>query len=82
MGEILSLFPSFPIINIPCIVNVEEVAVKECLYNASYPCDPIDMTFVDIAVDPVDEIQGTVSTQCKQVVCCNGLGFTSALKHE
>lgn len=68
--------------NVPCIVNVKEITVKESLNNASYPSNPIDMAFVDISVDPVDKIQGTVSTQCKQVVSCDCLGFTSALEHE
>jgi len=52
------------------------------LDTSSYNGDKVIESLKIVAVDPVDDVQGTVGTQCKQVVAGDGLCFTSLGNHK
>lgn len=58
-------------------IQVEEVAVKCCLYASSYNGNKVIESLKIVSVDPIDDVQSTVSTKCKQIVAGDGLSFTS-----
>ena len=49
-------------------IQVEEVAVECCLDASSNNGNKIIESLIVVAVDPVDDVQSTVSTQSKKVV--------------
>ena len=65
-----------------CDVQVEEVTVESCLYTASNNGNKVIKSFKVETVNPVDQVQGTVGTKCKQVVACDGFCLTSLGYHE
>lgn len=65
-----------------CNVQPEEVAVKCCLDASSYNGNKVVESLKIVAVDPVDDVQGTVGTKCKQVVAGNGLRFAGLGNHK
>lgn len=72
----------------PCIlvtfgdIEVEEIAVEDCLDQASNDGDEVKEALEVVAPDPVEEIECTVDTQCKQVVAGDGLRLTRLAHHE
>lgn len=65
-----------------CNVQVEEVAVKGCLDASSYNGNKVIESLKIVAVDPIDDVQSTVGTQCKQVVAGYGFSFASLGNHK
>lgn len=63
-------------------VEIEEIAVKDCLDDACNDGDHVEEAFEVEAPDPVEEIQGTIEAQEEQVVGGDGLCFPSLTDHE
>ena len=63
-------------------IQVEEVAVKRCLYASSYNGNKVIESLKIVSVDPIDDVQSTVGTKCKQIVAGDGLSFTSLWYHK
>jgi len=63
-------------------IQIEEVAVENCLNAASNDGNEVEEAFHVVAIDPVENVQCTIDAECKQVVACNGLRFTSLAYHE
>lgn len=72
----------------PCIpgtfgdIEVEEITVEDCLDQASNDGDEVKEALEVVAPDPVEEIECTVDTQCKQVMAGDGLRLTRLAHHE
>lgn len=66
------------------VVDIEKVAVENCLNNASNNRDPVHLVvgLHCVSVDPVGDVQGTVDAERKEVVGRDGLSLTGALQHE
>ena len=64
----------------PVHVNVKEIGIKACLYNARDDGNPFDVAFDSKSVDPVENVQATVGTQRSKIVRCNCLGFSCPLQ--
>ena len=65
-----------------CYVQVEEVAVQNCLDTASYYSDQIKESLEVEPVDPVEDVQCTVGAQGKQIVTGDGLSLACLADHE
>lgn len=65
-----------------CVVDPEEVRVQDRLYDAGHDRDRVEMSLCEISIDPIGNVQGSVNAQSKQVMCCDGFGFTSSLEHK
>ena len=63
-------------------VQVEEIAIQNCLYTASYNSNKVKETLKVVAIHPVENVQCSVWTQCKQVMTGNGLCFSCLADHE
>lgn len=63
-------------------VEVEEIAVEDCLDQASNNGDEVKKALKVVAPDPVEKIERTVDTQCEQVVAGDGLRLTRLAHHE
>lgn len=63
-------------------IEVEEIAVEDCLDQASNDGDEVKKALEVVAPDPIEEIECTVDTQCKQVMAGDGLRLTRLAHHE
>lgn len=63
-------------------IEVEEIAVEDCLDQASNDGDEVKEALEVVAPDPIEEIECTVDTQCKQVMAGDGLRLTRLAHHE
>lgn len=67
-----------------CPVNVEEIGVQDGLNDTCNDCDRvIELGDIeDVAVDPIGDVQCSVSPKRKEVVCRDRFSFSSPLQHE
>ena len=63
-------------------IQVEEVAVKCCLYTSSYDGNKVIESLKIVSIDPIDNVQSTVGTKGKQIVAGDGLSFASLRYHK
>ena len=63
-------------------IKVEEVTVEDGLHHAGHNGDHVEETLEVKAPDPVEEVQGPVETQEKQVVGGDGLRLARLTDHE
>jgi len=63
-------------------IQVEEVAVEDGLHTTRHNSDQVEESGVVVSVDPVEDVEGTVRSQCEQVVRGDGLRFTRLRDHE
>lgn len=49
-------------------IEVEEVAIQDSLNDTSYDSNPVLEVLAVIAVNPVEDVQGTVRAQSKQIM--------------
>lgn len=65
-----------------CYVQVEEIAVQDCLNTACYNRDQVEEAFKIESVDPVEDVERTIGAQSEQVVAGDGLGLARLANHE
>jgi len=65
-----------------CDIEIEEVAVEDSLNTASHDRDGIVGSFVDVSVDPVDDVEGAVGSQSEQIVRRYRFSFPGFRHHE
>ena len=65
-----------------CNVQVEEVAVEDCLHTAGNDSDQVEEAFKVVAVDPVNDVESTVGAQREQIVAGDGFGLAGLANHE
>ncbi len=63
-------------------VEVEEVGIEQRLYDTSDDSNGIKVAIVVIAVDPVDQIHGSVQTKRKQIVARDVFSLPGLAHHE
>lgn len=63
-------------------VEVEEIAVQDCLDQAGHNGDEVEEALEVIAPDPIKEIERAVDAQRKQVVAGDGLCLACLAHHE
>lgn len=63
-------------------IQVEEITVQYGLHNPSYNCNQVKEALEVVSVDPVQEVQGPVGAEGKQVVAGDGLGLARLTDHE
>lgn len=63
-------------------VEVEEIAVQDCLDQAGHNGDEVEEALEVIAPDPVKKIKRAVDAQRKQVVAGDGLCLACLAHHE
>lgn len=71
--------------NVLCVVNVEEVGVKNCLDDACEHCDRLEMVpgqVREVSPYPVENVQSPINTERKQIVRCDCLSLACTLQHE
>ena len=64
------------------VVNVEEVGVEDSLDEACNHGNGIKVALGKVAVYPVEDVQGAVDAQGKEIMGGDSLRFTSPLEHE
>jgi len=64
------------------VVDVEEIGVQNGLNKTCDDRDGLKVALCGIAIDPVGNVQGSVSTQGKEVVGGDGLCLACSLQHE
>lgn len=66
------------------VINVKEVAVENSLNDSGNNGDPIKFIrgLHEVSIDPVRNIQSSVASKSEEVVCGNGFGLASPLKHK
>jgi len=57
-------------------VKIEEITIKNRLYNASKDSDEVVVGFVHVTVDPVENVEASISPKSKQVVTRDCFSFT------
>lgn len=65
-----------------CYIQIEEITVEDGLNNASNNGNHIEEALKVEPPYPVDEVQRSVESQEKQVVCRDGLSFASLTDHK
>lgn len=65
-----------------CYIQIEEITVEDGLHNPSNNGDHVKEALKVEPPYPVDEVQRSVESQEKQVVCSDGLSFTSLTDHK
>ena len=63
-------------------VQVEEIAVQDCLDTASHDGDHVVEGFGVVAVDPVENVEAAVGAEGKEVVAGDALSLPSLGHHE
>jgi len=63
-------------------VEIEEVAVEDGLHAPGHDSNDVVEAFHVVSVDPVENVEGPVGSQCKQVVACDRLGLSGLAHHE
>lgn len=63
-------------------IEIEEVDIEDGLHSTSHNGDNLVGILVDVTVDPIEDIKTSIAAQGKEVVRCNGLGFTGFGDHE
>jgi len=63
-------------------VKVEEVAVEDGLNAAGHNGNYVVEAFCIVSVDPVDDVECPVGSECEQVVGGDGLGLARLGDHE
>lgn len=58
-------------------IEVEKVAIQDGLNDPSNYSNPVLEIFAIITVDPVEDVEGTIGAQSKQVVRCDRFSFSS-----
>lgn len=66
----------------PGDVKVEEVEVENGLKTAGHNGDELVGVLIDVAVDPVDNVESPIAAESKQVVRRYGLRLSSLRDHE
>ena len=57
-------------------VQVEKVAIQDSLNTTCYYRNQIKETFEIVSVNPVENVQSTVGTKCKQIMAGDTLCFS------
>jgi hypothetical protein len=57
--------------------KIKDITVKNSLHDSSYNGDEVIMIFKIIAVDPVEEIQGTIRAKRKEIMRRDALCLAS-----
>lgn len=65
-----------------CYIQIEEVTVEDGLNHPSDNGNHVKEAFEVEPPYPVDEVKSSVESQEKQVVCGDGLSFTSLTDHK
>lgn len=65
-----------------CYIQIEEIAVEDGLNNPSDNGDHVKEALKVEPPYPVDEVQSSVESQEKQVVCGDGLSFAGLTNHK
>ena len=65
-----------------CDIEIEEVTIEDSLYTTSHHRDQVKEAFKVEAVGPVEDVEGTVQAQGKQVVAGDGLRLARLADHE
>jgi hypothetical protein len=63
-------------------VEVEEVAVQHRLHNSCYDSNEVVVILSPVAVDPVEQIEGSVHAEGKQIVRGDALSLAGLGHHE
>ena len=63
-------------------IEVEEVAVEHGLYASGNHSNQVEEALEVVAVDPVQDVQGTVWTQGKEIMRRDGLGLSGLADHK
>lgn len=66
----------------PCIIDPEEVRIKDRLNNSGDNADGISMVGCEVSIDPVGDVKGSIGTKGKEIVRRDGLGLTRSLQQE
>lgn len=65
-----------------CDIQIEEIAVQNGLHNSSHYGDHVKEALKVEPPNPVDEVEGSVQSQEKQIMCGDGLGLSCFTDHE
>lgn len=65
-----------------CEVDVEKVAVQASLNRSCNPDNPVHIALGIVAVDPIDKVQGTVSSKGKEIMSRDDLCLSCLCQHE
>lgn len=65
-----------------CYIQIEEITVEDGLNNPSDNGDHVKEALKVKPPYPVDEVQSSVESQEKQVVCGDGLSFAGLTNHK
>jgi len=65
-----------------CEVDVEKVAVQASLDRSCNPDNPVHVGLSVVAIDPIDEVQGAISSKSKEIMRCDDLGLSSLCQHK
>lgn len=63
-------------------VQIEKVTIQNCLHDTSNYSDEIVMTFHVIPVNPIQDIESSISSQREEIMRRNTLRFSGSRYHK
>lgn len=64
------------------IVDPEKVRVQNGLQDPRKNGDGVPMAFRKVPVEPIEDVECSISAQSKEIVCGDCFGFAGSLEHE
>jgi len=63
-------------------VKIEEITVEDRLDNSGKDGNQIIVVLADVAINPIQNVQGSIRSERKQIVTCDRLSLASLGYHE